>query len=90
MENEAQEEEAPLAAAFQGCGYSTKLTEHQIKQATINRTIPMAVVNSGASTTCVKPEEENMQDSECGGYNWKAPSHQKTGKKNPTKYLQWQ
>ena len=60
MENEAQEEEAALAAAFQGCGYSTKLTEQQIKQATINCTILTAVVNSGASTTCAKPEEEEM------------------------------
>ena len=66
-ENEAQEEKTALAAAFQGCGYSVKLTKQQIKQATINRAIPMAVVDSEASTTCVKPEEEKMQESECGG-----------------------
>ena len=31
MENEAREEEAALAVVFQGCRYSTKLTERQIK-----------------------------------------------------------
>ena len=82
MENDAQEEEAALAATFQGCGYSTKLTEQQIKRATINRTIPTAVVDSGASTTCVKPEEEDIQESLCGGYKWKSSPHQKTGKKS--------
>ena len=68
MENEAQEEEAALVAVFQGCGYYTKLTERQVKQVTINRTIPTAVVDSGASTTCAKPGEEEMQESEFGGY----------------------
>ena len=67
-DNEAQEEKTASAAAFQGCGYSSKLTEQQMKQATINRTIPTAVVDSGASTTCAKPEEGEMQESECGGY----------------------
>ena len=42
----------------------------------------MAVVDSGASTTCAKPEEEEMQESECGGYKWKAPPHRKTGEKS--------
>ena len=81
-ENEAQEEEAALAAAFQGRGYSAKLAEQQIKKATINRTIPAAVVNSGASTTCAKPKGEEMQESECRGYKWKAPPHYKTGEKS--------
>ena len=82
MKNEAQEEEAALAAALQGCVYSTKITEQQIKQATINRTTPTAVVNSGASTTCAEPGEEEMQESECGGYKWKASPHRKTGEKS--------
>ena len=42
----------------------------------------MAVVDSGASTTCTKPEEEEMQESECGGYKWKASPHRKTGEKS--------
>ena len=70
-ENEAHEEEAALAAAFQGCGYTAKLTSQQIERATIARTIPTAVVDSGASTICTKPEEEEIQESECGGYKWK-------------------
>ena len=81
-ENEALKENAVLAATFQGCGYSAKLTTQQIKQATIARTIPTAVVDSGASTTCAKPEEEEMQESECGGYKWSAPAHYKTGNKS--------
>ena len=81
-ENEALKEDAVLAATFQGCGYSAKLTTQQIKQATIARTIPTAVVDSGASTTCAKPEEEEMQESECGGYKWSAPAHCKTGNKS--------
>ena len=68
LENEAQMEKTAIAAAFQGCGYSTKLTEEQIKRATINQTIPTAVVNPGASSTCVKPAEEEVQESVCGGY----------------------
>ena len=66
--NEAHKEEAALAAAFQGCGYSAKLTTQQIKQATMDQTIPMAVTDSGAFTTCTKPGEEEMQESECIGY----------------------
>ena len=81
-ENEAHEEQAALAAAFQGCGYSAKLTKQQIKQATIDRTIPTAVIDSGASATCTKPEEEEMQESEGGGYKWRAPPHYKTGNKS--------
>ena len=81
-ENEAREENAALAAAFQGCGYSATLTTQQIKQATVARSIPTAVVDSGASTTCVKPAEEEMQESECGNFKWKAPAHYKTGNKS--------
>ena len=82
LENEAQMEETAIAAAFQGCGYSKKLTKEQIRKATINRTIPTAVVDSGASSTCVKPAEEQAQESVCGGYKWTGPSYQTTGKKS--------
>ena len=82
VKNEARDKAAALAAAFQGCGYFTKLTEQQIKQATINPIIPTAIVDLGASTNRVKPEEENMQESQCGGYKWKAPPHQKMGRKS--------
>ena len=82
MKNEALLEEAELAAAFQGCEYFNKLTGKQIKDATIAQTIPKAVVDSGASSTCVKPKEEEMQTSECGGFEWQGPPCAKTGKKS--------
>lgn len=53
---------------FQGCGYSSKLTDAQINKATIHGTIPLAVVDSGATTTCMKKMHEQLQASECGGY----------------------
>ena len=75
-------EETVVAAAFQGCGYSTKLTKKQIRNATVKRSIPTAVVDSGASSTCVKPAEDATQESECGGYHWTGPSYQPTGRKS--------
>ena len=74
-------EKTGIAAAFQGCGYSRMITEKQIKKATVNRTIPTAVVDSGASSTCVKPAEEEAQESVCGGYKWIGPLYLPTGKK---------
>ena len=71
-----------MAASFQGCGYATKLTKKQIRNATITRSIPTAVVDSGASSTCVKPAEEETQESECGGYRWTGRPCQLTGRKS--------
>ena len=68
MENEMIQEKAELIAACQGCGYSTKLTKKQLKQATIDRAIPIAVVDAGVLSVCVKPKEEDAQESVCGGY----------------------
>ena len=82
LKRQAQLEKAEVAAAFQGCGYTSKLTSTQIKNATIKRTIPTAVVDSGASSTCVKPAEEETQESECGGYRWTRPPCRPTGKKS--------
>ena len=82
LERQAQSEKAEVAAAFQGCGYATKLTKNQIKNATIKRSIPTAVVDSGASSTCVKPAGEEAQESECGGYRWAGPPCRPTGKKS--------
>lgn len=67
---------------FQGCGYQNKLTEKQVKEATLTGTIPTAIVNSGASPTCVKTDKEQNQVSECGHYKWKGLPYQKTGEKS--------
>ena len=82
LEKETWMEKAAIDAAFQGYGYSTQLTKEQIKKATVKRSIPTAVVDSGASSTCAKPAEEETQESECGGYRWAGPPCQPTGRKS--------
>ena len=57
------------------------LTLKEIKEATIARKIPTAIVKSGASTICVQPAEEQMQKSECSLYTWDN-SLSKTNKKS--------
>ena len=49
------------------------LTLEDLKTATISQAIPTAIADSGASTTCVQPKEEQMQASECGKYTWDDP-----------------
>ena len=43
----------------------------QLQQATIDGTIPTAIVDSGALLTCLKIEQQQV--SECGKYQWKPP-----------------
>ena len=52
-----------------------------MRTATIAGKIPTMVIDSGASSTCVKPPEEEMQVSECGEYAWDDPLT-KTGEKS--------
>ena len=54
-------------------GYGAKLNTKQLQQATIAADIPSLIVDSGASSTRVKPPAEEMQTSECGEYTWKEP-----------------
>ena len=43
----------------------------QLRQATIDGTIPTAIADSGASLTCLKVEQQQV--SKCGKYRWKPP-----------------
>ena len=56
-----------------GLDNADALTLKDLKAATISRAIPTAIADSGASTTCVQPKEEQMQASECGKYTWDDP-----------------
>ena len=44
------------------------LTEVEIKKAVFTGTTPSAILDSGASDTCIKTKEQQMQESECGIY----------------------
>ena len=66
----------------QGYGHQAILTEQEIKAATLAGTIPTAVVDSGASSTCVKPEGDQNQRLEYGRYKWKGLLFEKTGEKS--------
>ena len=46
------------------------LTKEELRIATIEGAIPTMIADSGASTTCMQPEEEQGQKSECGRYKW--------------------
>ena len=48
----------------------SKTTDEQLRQETIDGTIPTIISDSGASSTCVQPETEQLQMSECGAYKW--------------------
>ena len=56
-----------------GAGYGATLSTKQLRQATIAGNIPSIILDSGASSTCVKPPAEEMQTSECCEYTWNAP-----------------
>ena len=49
------------------------LTKEELRIATIEGAIPTMIADSGASTTCMQPEEEQGQKSECGRYKWDTP-----------------
>ena len=89
LENEALEEAAALAVAFQGRGYTKRLTEQQIKRATINRTIPTA-----ASIPEPPRPVQNQKRKKCKSRNVEVTNgnrhHTTKREKNQTKYLQWQ
>ena len=56
-----------------GLDNADALTLEDLKAVTIARAIPTTIADSGASTTCVQPAEEQMQASECGQYTWDNP-----------------
>ena len=49
-----------------GLNQDNRLTKEELKIATIKGLIPTMMANSGASTTCIQPKEEQGQKSECG------------------------
>jgi hypothetical protein len=55
------------------------LTDDDLRAATIDGTVPTVIVDSGASSTCVKPADQQMQTSECGEYTWQGPPFTATG-----------
>jgi hypothetical protein len=55
------------------------LTDYDLRAATIDGTVPTVIVDSGASSTCVKPADQQMQTSECGEYTWQGPPFTATG-----------
>ena len=48
-----------------GLDEAVVLTLKDLKAATISGKMPTAIVDSGASTTCVQPSKEQRQESEC-------------------------
>ena len=52
--NERQKEKKEIKNQFSGCGYAAQLTSEEERDATLSGAIPSAVVDSGASSTCVK------------------------------------
>ena len=56
-----------------GAGYGAKLSTKQLRQATIAGDIASIIIDSGVSSTCVKPPAEEKQTSECGEYTWNEP-----------------
>jgi hypothetical protein len=55
------------------------LTDDDLRAATIDGTVPTVIVDSGASSTCVKPADQQMHTSECGDYSWKGAPFTATG-----------
>ena len=62
-----------LEGVHVGAGYEAALSTKQLQQATITCNIPSIMLDSGASSTYVKPPAKEMRTSECGEYTWKAP-----------------
>ena len=56
-----------------GLKQDNQLTKEELKIATIEGSLPTMIADSGASTTCIQPENEQAQKSECGRYTWDAP-----------------
>ena len=75
-------EHTDLQQKFQGCGYANKLINEEIRDATLDGRIPSAVVNSGATTTCMNIGKEQMQESECGEFKWKGLPFEKIGEQS--------
>ena len=59
-----------------GLNKANVLTLKDLKATTIAGTIPTAITDSEASTTCVHPAKEQMQVSECGMYTMEDPLSQ--------------
>ena len=53
----------------------------------INKEVHTAVVDSGASTTCVIPADEQKQLSECGGFQIKPDAFTVTDRKSDKTFL---
>ena len=60
----------------------SKPTDEQLRQATIDGTIPTIIADSGASSTCVQPATEQLQMSKCGAYKWTGAPFTMTGEKS--------
>ena len=55
-----------------GAGYGRKLTPGKLKQAALDGTIQTIITDTGTSSACVIPNNEQMQASECRMYIWDA------------------
>ena len=62
-----------LEGVHANAGYGATLSTEQLRKATIAGDIPSIILDSGASSTCVKPPAEEMQTSECGEHVWNPP-----------------
>ena len=54
----------------------------QLRQATIEGRVPTAIVDTGASASCVQPTNEQPTSSECGRFKWIDPTFTTTGTKS--------
>ena len=54
--------------------------DEAFKRASLNRDVPSAIEDTGASATCKLPSTEQIQVSECGEYGWAVPAFYPTNK----------
>ena len=61
--------------------------DRALRRATLEGSIPTAIVDTGASSSCVQPIKEQPTELECGEFRWKGPPFKTTGRKS-TKVFQ--
>ena len=73
-----ERKEAKQTSQQQGCG-EQQLTQEQIKEGVLKGTIPFAVADSGATSSCVQPIGEQKLVSECENFVWQGEPYTKNG-----------
>ena len=59
----------------------------KLRAATLSGEVPTVVADTGATSTCAKPANDQSTQSECGKYTWDGQAFDKTGR-DSTKIFQ--